>query len=158
MRQDPKFSVKSEIKFCRSLQDAISDPWFADLVNFCAGNILPPDLSWHQRKKFLYEARHYFWDDPNLYKYCADQIIRRCIPESEMRDVLVHCHTLECGEHHGSSRTAAKVLQCGFFWPTLFRDAYSFVKNCDRCHRTGNILRRNEMPQKGLLEVEFFYV
>ena len=30
--------------------------------------------------------------------------------------------------------------------------------NYDRCQRTGNISRRDEMPQKGILEVEIFDV
>nr|GFB01851.1 reverse transcriptase domain-containing protein [Tanacetum cinerariifolium] len=31
-----------------------------------------------QKKKFFKDARHYFWDDPYLFRTCADQIIRRC--------------------------------------------------------------------------------
>lgn len=57
-----------------------------------------------------------------------------------------------------SSRTAAKVLQCGYYWPTLFKDAHMFVKKCDKCQRQGNISMRNEIPQKGIIEVELFDV
>ncbi|KAL4384167.1 hypothetical protein GQ457_15G018280 [Hibiscus cannabinus] len=54
--------------------------------------------------------------------------------------------------------TAAKVLQSGFYWPTLFKDAHNYYKACDRCQRTGNISRRNEMPLQYILEVELFDV
>ncbi|KAL4281095.1 hypothetical protein GQ457_03G019720 [Hibiscus cannabinus] len=54
--------------------------------------------------------------------------------------------------------TAAKALQSGFYWPTLFKDAHNFYKACDRCQRTGNISRRNEMSLQGILEVELFDV
>lgn len=40
----------------------------------------------------------------------------------------------------------------------LFKDAHDFVLTCDKCQRTGNISRRNEMPQKGIMEVELFDV
>nr|GEZ98441.1 reverse transcriptase domain-containing protein [Tanacetum cinerariifolium] len=30
-----------------------------------------------QKQKFFKDARHYFWDDPYLFRTCADQIIRR---------------------------------------------------------------------------------
>ena len=50
------------------------------------------------------------------------------------------------GGHFGAIKTAAKVLQSGFHWPTLFKDAYKFFANCDRCQRVGNISRKNEMP------------
>lgn len=68
------------------------------------------------------------------------------------------CHTLACGGHFGGSKTAAKVLQSGFFWPTLFKDAYVFVASCDRCQRTGNNSSRNQMPLNNILEVELFDV
>ena len=50
------------------------------------------------------------------------------------------------------------MLQCGFFWPTLFKDARSSVLACDRWQRLGTIGRCQEMPQIGLLEVELFDV
>ena len=85
-------------------------------------------------------------------------MIKRCIPENEMRAVLLHCHSWECGGHFSAKRTIEKVLQSGFYWPTLFKDAHSFMKTCDRCQRIGNISRKNEMPLNSILEVELFDV
>ena len=51
-----------------------------------------------------------------------------------------------------------KVLQSGFYWPTLFKDSNTYVKQCDRCQRSGNLSRRQEMPLHGILEVELFDV
>jgi len=79
-------------------------------------------------------------------RHYADQVIRRCILEEEMTNSLKHCHTLEYGGHFGAQHTATKVLQSGFYWPTMFKDANAFVTACDRCQHTGNISRRNEMP------------
>ncbi|KAI5335638.1 hypothetical protein L3X38_025771 [Prunus dulcis] len=133
-------------------------PWYADFVNYLASTIIPADLSFHQKMKFFSLVKHYYWDDPYLWKHCPDQVIRRCVPEEEMEDILRHCHTLVCGGHFGASKTAAKVLQSGFFWPTLFKDAYAFVAACDRCQRTRNISSRNQMPLNNILEVELFDV
>ena len=108
------------------------------------------------RNSFL--MKHYLWDDPYLYKHRPDQIIRQCVSEKEIINVLRHCHSLECGGHFGGARTAAKVLQSGFYLPTLFKDAHSFVVACDRCQRTRNISRRNEMLLNNILEVELFDV
>ncbi|KAL4303760.1 hypothetical protein GQ457_10G008370 [Hibiscus cannabinus] len=110
------------------------------------------------RKRFKYNAKGYFWDEPYLFKQCADQIIRRCIPEEEQQLILEQCHSAPYGGHFGENRTAAKVLQSGLYWPTLHRDAQLFCQQCDRCQRTGNISRRNEMPLQNILEVELFNV
>jgi len=36
-------------------------PWFADLANFKSGCILPKDLNWQQKKKFLHDARFFMF-------------------------------------------------------------------------------------------------
>ena len=76
-----------------------------------------------------------------LFKVCADGMIRRCVPEGEMNSILHHCHDKEIRGHFGSTRTAAKVLESGFYWPNLFKDAHRYVSMCDRCQHTGNISR-----------------
>ncbi|GJT13998.1 retrovirus-related pol polyprotein from transposon TNT 1-94 [Tanacetum coccineum] len=35
--------------------------------------------------------KHYFWDDPFLFKNCADQVIRRCVSGQEALDILKAC-------------------------------------------------------------------
>ncbi|CAN6583131.1 unnamed protein product [Malus baccata var. baccata] len=136
----------------------INTPWFADLVNYLATGVVHPDFSFQQKKKFLSDVKHYLWDEPYLYKYCPDQIIRRCIPEVEQDSVLRFAHQYACGGHFGQKRTAEKILQSGLFWPTLFKDANNWCRACDRCQRVGNQSKRNEMPQQSILIVELFDV
>ncbi|XP_074314770.1 uncharacterized protein LOC141650284 [Silene latifolia] len=132
-------------------------PWYADIVNYLVSGIIPRDYDFH-KKKFFHDVKHYYWDDPCLYKSCADGMIRRCVPREEDTSIMSHCHDLPCGGHASSKKTAAKVLQCGFFWPSLFRDVAFYVKGCDKCQRSGNITRKHEMPMNFMLEVELFDV
>ncbi|CAN6579036.1 unnamed protein product [Malus baccata var. baccata] len=67
-------------------------------------------------------------------------------------------HHYACGDHFGPRRTAAKILQSGFFWPSLFKDAYLCCQACDKCQRVGNLSQRNEMPQQSILVIELFDV
>ncbi|KAK8697965.1 hypothetical protein V6N13_114097 [Hibiscus sabdariffa] len=133
-------------------------PWYAHIVNFLVSGIVPPDLSSQVRKNFRHDAKFFYWDEPYLFKQCADQVLRRCVPEEEQKDIVYHCHSASCGGHFGGNRTAAKILQSGFYWPTLFKDAHAFAKACDRCQRTRNISKKNEIPLQNMLEVELFDV
>ena len=134
------------------------NPWYADFANYLSADIMPPDMSSHQRKKFLSDVKRYLWDEPYLFRVCADEMIRRCVAEEEMLAIMTQCHSSDYGGHYASGRTAARVLESGFYWPTLHRDVRDFVQHCDRCQRTGNISRRDEMPLSSIQEVEIFDV
>nr|GEW85123.1 reverse transcriptase domain-containing protein [Tanacetum cinerariifolium] len=54
-----------------------STSWFADFANYHAGNFVVKGMSSQQKSKFFKDVKHYFWDDPFLFKICADQVIRR---------------------------------------------------------------------------------
>ncbi|GKC05790.1 reverse transcriptase domain-containing protein [Tanacetum coccineum] len=56
-----------------------STPWFADYANYHAGNFIIKGMTTQQKKKFFKDVKHYFWDDPFLFRIFADQIIRRCV-------------------------------------------------------------------------------
>ncbi|GKB77716.1 putative reverse transcriptase domain-containing protein [Tanacetum coccineum] len=61
-----------------------------------------------QKKKFFKDVKHYFWDDPYLFRICADQIIRRCVHGQKANDILKACHEGPIGGHHGANLTAKK--------------------------------------------------
>nr|GEV91597.1 reverse transcriptase domain-containing protein [Tanacetum cinerariifolium] len=49
----------------------------------------------------------------------------------EAIEILKAYHYRPTGEHHGLNYTAKKVFDSGFYWPTIYRDIYDLVKNCD---------------------------
>ncbi|GJT83715.1 reverse transcriptase domain-containing protein, partial [Tanacetum coccineum] len=122
-------------------------PWFADFANYHAGNFVIKGMSSQQKRKFFKDVKHYFWDDPFLFKICADQVIRRCVSGQEAFDILKACHSGPTGGHYGANYTAKKIFDSGFYWPTIYKDAHDFVTRCDICQRQGKISQRDEMPQ-----------
>lgn len=78
------------------------------------------------------------------------------MPEEELAQILEKYNSSIYSGHFGTSKTAAKILQSGFYWPSLFRDAYEFVKRYDKCQHIGNNSRKNEMPLDIISEVELF--
>ncbi|XP_075507409.1 uncharacterized protein LOC142544236 [Primulina tabacum] len=83
-------------------------PWFADIANFLSCGTLLPDLSHHQKNKFFLDIKFLLWDDPFVYKRCADQVTRRCVDDVEAHQILEQCHSSPYDGHFGASRTATK--------------------------------------------------
>ncbi|GKA93999.1 reverse transcriptase domain-containing protein [Tanacetum coccineum] len=138
--------------------DNQSTPWFADIANYHAGNFLIKGMSTQQKRKFFKDIKHYFWDDPYLFRTCADQIIHRCVFGQEALEILKSCHEGPTGGHHSANITAQKVFDAGFFWPMIYKDAYELIKSCDACQRQGKISHRDEMPQNAIQVCEIFDV
>jgi len=78
--------------------------------------------------------------------------------EEAITFIISHCLDKPSGRHASGDKTAAKILQADFYWPTLFKDVHAYVRAYDRCQRTGGWSRRNEMPINYVLEVEIFDV
>nr|GEU62380.1 reverse transcriptase domain-containing protein [Tanacetum cinerariifolium] len=135
-----------------------STPWFVNFANYHAGNFVVKGMSSQQKNKFFKDVKHYFWDDPFLFKICADQVIQRCVHGQEAIDILKACHNEPTGGHHGLNYIAKKVFDSGFYRPTIYRDAHDLVKSCDACQRQGKISQRDEMPQNSIQVCEIFNV
>ncbi|GJV67703.1 reverse transcriptase domain-containing protein [Tanacetum coccineum] len=50
----------------------INEPWFADFANYLVGNIIPKGMTYQQKNKFFSDLKHYFWEEPYLFKVCSD--------------------------------------------------------------------------------------
>ncbi|GJY55801.1 reverse transcriptase domain-containing protein [Tanacetum coccineum] len=106
-----------------------STPWFADFANYHAGNFIVKGMSSQQKNKFFKDVKHYFWDDPFLFKICADQVIRRCVHGKEALDILEACHNRPTGGHHvGENRASWSDKLDDALW--AFRTAYKTPIGC----------------------------
>ncbi|GJZ12925.1 reverse transcriptase domain-containing protein [Tanacetum coccineum] len=120
------FAIGSVLGMVSFRGDSIT-PWFADFANYYSGNFVVKGMSSQQKNKFFKDVKHYFWDDSFLFKICAGQVIWRCVHGQEAVDILKACHNGPTGGHHGPNYTAKKVFDCGFYWPTIYRDAHDLV-------------------------------
>ncbi|GJY18515.1 reverse transcriptase domain-containing protein [Tanacetum coccineum] len=50
-------------------------PWFANLANYLVGDIIPKETTYQQKNKFFSDLKHYFWEEPYLFKVCSDETI-----------------------------------------------------------------------------------
>ncbi|RVW98901.1 Retrovirus-related Pol polyprotein from transposon 297 [Vitis vinifera] len=107
-------------------------PWYAHIANYLVTGEVPSEWKTQDKKHFFAKIHAYYWEEPFLFKYCADQIIRKCVPEEEQQGILSHCHENACGGHFASQKTAMR--------------------------RLGKLTRRNMMPLNPILIVDLFYV
>ncbi|RDX87586.1 Tf2-6, partial [Mucuna pruriens] len=156
-RESNPMPIQDEFLDEQLLQVSKITPWFANICYYIVASKFPPKASRLYKEKLESDAKYYIWDDPYLWRLYSDQVIHRCIMDSKIKPVLYLFHSASGGGHYGSTRTAQKVLDYEFYWPTIFRDAYQFVSISEQCQRVGiAISRRHEMPQQPILFCEVF--
>ncbi|GKB89166.1 reverse transcriptase domain-containing protein [Tanacetum coccineum] len=91
------------------------EPWFADFENYLVSDITPKGMTYQQKNKFFSDLKHYFWEEPYLFKVCSDGMIRRCISGPKTQTILDQCHQGPTDGHYGPNVTAKKVMDSGFY-------------------------------------------
>jgi len=61
----------------------------------------------------------------------VDQQIRCCVVGDDIFEILKSAHGRPCGGHFENKRTCQKVLQMGYYWPSIFHDTEDYVWRCD---------------------------
>nr|GEZ15114.1 reverse transcriptase domain-containing protein [Tanacetum cinerariifolium] len=116
------------------IQKSMSTPWFAHFANYHAGNVVVKGMSFQQKNKFFKDVKHYFWDDPFLFKICTDQVIRRCVHGQEAIDILKACHNGPTGGHHDPNYTAKKVNELNELRDQAYENSLIYKEKTKRIH------------------------
>ncbi|XP_075074511.1 uncharacterized protein LOC142162100 [Nicotiana tabacum] len=89
-------------------------PWYVDIANYLVSDLIPDGLESYQKKKFLRDCRQYYWEEPFLFRVCADNIIRRCVLEEEIMPILKACHNSPVGVTMGEIKLRLRCLNVAF--------------------------------------------
>uniref|UniRef100_A0A2N9GYK5 Reverse transcriptase domain-containing protein n=1 Tax=Fagus sylvatica TaxID=28930 RepID=A0A2N9GYK5_FAGSY len=60
--------------------------------------------------------------------------------KAEADYVMREVHEGICGNHSGARSLVHKLVRAGYYWPTMQKDAVSYVRACDKCQRFGNLI------------------
>ncbi|RVW77742.1 Retrovirus-related Pol polyprotein from transposon opus [Vitis vinifera] len=94
---DLQIRDKKGVENVESLMLLEKAPWYAHIANYLVTGEVPSEWKAQDRKHFFAKIHAYYWEELFLFKYCADQIIRKCVPEEEQQGILNHCHENACG-------------------------------------------------------------
>lgn len=89
---------------------SLLSPWFFDIENYLVSTQFPPYLSSREKSRIVRKSASFTWIEGNLFKLGPDQILRHCVREEEVLDILLTCHDGPCGGHFAAKRTAFKIL------------------------------------------------
>ena len=130
--------------------------WYAGIEDFLTTQQLPAKWTKEERRKDQVNNRHFAVIGNRLFKRGAYTILRRCMSQVEVPDILEAYHNSACRGHFLGQLTGHKILRAGYFWPTLFQDLHDYVRKCDACQRYARNDLRMEMPLHIFLPLVIF--
>ncbi|GJR39851.1 reverse transcriptase domain-containing protein [Tanacetum coccineum] len=96
------------------------------------------------------KAAKYAMINGTLYKKSFLGPWLRCVGPLQANYVLREIHEGSCSMHSGPRSVVAKVIQTGYYWPTMHMDARNLIRECNDCQNTSPVPRN---PQQNLTPI-----
>ncbi|XP_073103292.1 uncharacterized protein [Elaeis guineensis] len=128
--------------------------WIDLLLKYLRSNELPSD-SQKARKIHKQVACYVLYDD-KLYKRSFSLPLLRCLRPSEADYALREVHEEICGNHLGTKTLSYKILWQGYYWSSMQKDTFDFIRRCDRCQRTSNVQHQPTVPLTSITALWLF--
>ncbi|XP_071708710.1 uncharacterized protein [Rutidosis leptorrhynchoides] len=122
--------------------------WMEPILQYIRSDVLPSDK--REARLVTERAPMYIIQNDILYRksYCGPMM--RCVGPIEAEMIVKEVHSGSCALHSGYKTIAAKIMQMGYYWPSLYRDVAKIVKQCKSCQRHAP---QNRMPRHDLIPV-----
>ncbi|GJT15066.1 reverse transcriptase domain-containing protein [Tanacetum coccineum] len=122
--------------------------WMTPICEYLAKEILLEDKK--KARAVRRKAARYAMINGTLYKKSFLGPWLRCVGPLQANYVLREIHEGSCSMHSGPRSVVAKVIQTGYYWPTMHIDARNLIRECNDCqiHRP---VPRN--PQQNLTPI-----
>ncbi|XP_065622693.1 uncharacterized protein LOC136064648 [Quercus suber] len=109
--------------------------WTTPLMAYLKEGTLPDNKD--TARKLKVRASRFIIINDVLYKRGFSRPYLRCLGHEEADYVMREVHEGICGNHSGARSLVHKLIRAGYYWPTMQKDAQTYVKICDKCQRFG---------------------
>lgn len=103
------------------------------LIHYLQTGGCPEGLDRAKRRYYRLHAILYVVIDGVLYIRDFYGVLFRCVELDQMNNVLEEFHDGPSRGHFAPRTIALKIMRPRYYWPNLFKDAFSWVRKCDKC-------------------------
>nr|XP_033515662.1 uncharacterized protein LOC117280107 [Nicotiana tomentosiformis] len=93
----------------------------------------PEQASQDEKRTIRRLASNFFLSGEILYKRAPDLNLLRCVDSREADRIMNEAHSGVCGPHMNMYILPKKILQVGYYWMTMEKDCFSFVRKFHQC-------------------------
>ncbi|XP_073104433.1 uncharacterized protein [Elaeis guineensis] len=124
-------------KIEKVLQLTAEPSWMELIIRYLSDGVLSEDPAKAKRTRWI--ASQCVMVDGCLYKRSFSLFLLKCLGLTDADYVLRKVHEEICGSYLGGKSLAYKILQQGYYWPTMKKDAVDLVRRWKPCQKYANI-------------------
>ena len=118
----------------------VEENWTMPLIAYLRSGILPDEKD--AARKLKVRALRFMLIRDVLYKRGFSRPYLRCLSHEKVDYVIREVHEGICENHSGARSLVHKLIRAGYYWPTMLKDAQTYVKAYDKCQRFSNLIRQ----------------
>ncbi|XP_070053023.1 uncharacterized protein [Nicotiana tomentosiformis] len=129
---DPlEIQIRERHGYCNTIEiEPDIQPWYHDIKRFMKIKKYPEQASGDQKRTIRRLASSFFLSGEILYKRTPDLNLLRCVDTLEAEKIMNEVHSGVCGPHMNGYVLVKKILRAGYYWMTMKKDCFSFVRKC----------------------------
>jgi hypothetical protein len=122
------------------------ESWYGKLIYLLHHGTFLENLSPKERRALRLKSAQYCLVNSVLFHVNYDGVLLGCLEHEDAEKVLRELHDGPAGGHFVGDTTTHKILRDGYYWPTLFRDAHTYARNCKSCQMSTGREKREVVP------------
>ncbi|XP_075084761.1 uncharacterized protein LOC142168012 [Nicotiana tabacum] len=132
---DPlEIQIRDQHGYCNTIEaEPDGEPWYRDIKQFLKTREYPEHANRDQKRTVRRLSNGFFLSGEILYKRTPDLNLLRCVDAKEAEIIMNEVHSGVCGPHMNGYVLAKKILRAGYYWLTMERDCFRFVRKCHQC-------------------------
>ncbi|XP_022030562.1 uncharacterized protein LOC110931477 [Helianthus annuus] len=91
------------------------------------------DVITEESPNWITPIKKFLKDSEILYKKGYLAPLLRCVGPEQSQYLVKEVHEGICGAHFGARTVVAKLMNLGYFWPSMHRDTVEQLRKCEAC-------------------------
>lgn len=137
--------------------DNIEPPWYDEIADYLETQTFPVGTKPNERRRLRLESSKYVLVNNTLFRRHTNGMILCCLTKDQVPQVLSHFHDVmhalfHSGGNFAATATAHKILRYGYYWPTIFKDSFEHVRQCQPCQYAAGRQKLAPLPLHTVVE------
>ncbi|XP_070036821.1 uncharacterized protein [Nicotiana tomentosiformis] len=139
---DPlEIQIRERHGYCNAIEiEPDGRPWYHDIKRFLTTKEYPEQANGDQKRTIRRLASGFILSGEVLYKRTPDLNLLRCVDAREAEKIMNEVHSGVCGPHMNGYVLAKKILRAGYYWMTMEKDCFRFIRKCHQCQIHGDLI------------------